>query len=106
MPTLSHLACAALILGGPAATAAAQLPVRGYADGFVRKFDPADPAVRYRVEVRDDDRRAYHVAMEIRNVTDSALALQLPNWAPGSYRITNAWRRIRGLAVTDAAGRP
>lgn len=106
MPTLSRLACAALILGGPAATAAAQLPVRGYADGFVRKFDPADPAVRYRVAVRDDDRRAYHVEMEIRNVADSALALQLPNWAPGSYRITNAWRRIRGLAATDAAGRP
>lgn len=106
MLTLSRFARAALLLGGLAAPAAAQIPVRSYADGFVRQFDPADPIVRYSVAVRGDDRRAYYVEMEIRNIGDSALALQLPNWAPGSYRITNAWRRIRGLAATDSAGRP
>jgi predicted metalloprotease with PDZ domain len=103
-PTLVHLACAVL-LAGSAAPAAAQIPVRSYADGLVRKFDPADPAVRYTVTVRGDDRRAYHVEMEIRNVADSTLALQLPNWSPGSYRITNGWRNVAGLTATDAAGR-
>jgi predicted metalloprotease with PDZ domain len=87
-----------------APTAAAQVPVRGYADGFVKKFSPTDPVVDYAVSVRGVDRSGFGVAVEIGNLSDSAVALSLPNWAPGAYRITNGWRRVHDLAATDAAG--
>jgi predicted metalloprotease with PDZ domain len=86
--------------------ALAQVPVRSYADGFVKRFSPDDPDVSYTVTVRDGDRNAYHVEVAIRNLRDSTVALRLPNWAPGHYRTTNAWRRIRGFTAADPEGRP
>jgi predicted metalloprotease with PDZ domain len=85
--------------------AAAQLPVRSYAEGISRRFDPAEPEVRYQVTV-PEARGAYLVEMRVLGLADSALRLRLPNWAPGAYRITHAWRRLRGFAAHDDAGRP
>ncbi len=84
--------------------ARAQIPVRSYADAFVKKFSPADAEVEYTVAVQGDDRTAYHVELAVRNVADSVVALELPNWAPGAYRITNAWRRVQNLAASDSSG--
>ncbi len=100
-----HAAVLAALLGvALVPLARAQLPVRTYADGFVKRFSPADPRVEYTVSVPADDRSAYHVEVDLDGLTDSAVRLALPAWAPGAYRITNAWRRVRDFAATDSAG--
>ncbi len=94
--TLSAL----LLLAGPLH---AQTALSTYADAFVMRYDRTAPAVDYEVTVKDGDRSAYFVRMQITNAPDTARVV-IPDWAPGAYRLVNAGRNIADISARDSRG--
>jgi len=45
-----------------------------------------------------------HVTIRIPNTVDGA-KLQIPNWAPGSYRLVDNYKNVKNLKATDPSGR-
>ncbi len=60
------------------------------------------PQLYYSVTV-PDDRSAYLVEVQITNPPNPS-RLVIPNWAPGAYRLTDAWQNIRDFVAVSAAG--
>jgi len=53
-------------------------------------LDPAANSLRVRIEVSD---------------TSKGISVQIPNWAPGSYRLVDNFRNVKNLTAKDGAGR-
>ena len=64
----------------------------------------SSPQLLYSVTV-PDDRSAYLVEVQIDRPPNPS-RLVIPNWAPGAYRLMDAWENIRGLDAVTAAGDP
>ncbi|MEZ4382312.1 MAG: PDZ domain-containing protein [Nannocystaceae bacterium] len=58
----------------------------------------------YRVAMKDPARHEFQVEIDVRDVPDKAVDLQLPRWAPGHYRRTDAQRNVRAV-VAKAGGK-
>ena len=84
-PTLLRLASFVLFL---ASAAAAQI----------------DPQLTYFVEVKAEDRTAFHFALEIDRPGVDEVPLSVAAWAPGSYRLMNAADGIKDVLATDETG--
>lgn len=62
------------------------------------------PQLTYFVEVKPDDRSAFHYALDIDRPGVDEIALSVPAWAPGSYRLIKAADGIEGVAAVDETG--
>ena len=100
MPRVLPSLYALTLVAGPLS---AQTPISTYADAFVMRYDRTAPAVDYTVTIRDNDRSAYFVRMQITNAPDTARVV-IPDWAPGAYRLVNAGRNIADVSARDSRG--
>jgi predicted metalloprotease with PDZ domain len=58
--------------------------------------------VRYDISVEDPKTHRLQVTVDIPEVTGPSLDLVLPSWVPGSYRIRDQARAVRGMWATQA----
>ena len=63
-----------------------------------------DPHLTYFVEVKGEDRTAFHFALEIDRPGVDEVPLSVASWAPGSYRLMNAADGIKDVQATDETG--
>jgi predicted metalloprotease with PDZ domain len=92
---------AALVVSAPLLPGAllAQDPLARYSDAFEAQLPVDAPALHYTVHVDPADLGGYAVELRVRNAPDT-LRLQLPEWAPGAYRMAGFARYVRDLAMT------
>lgn len=62
------------------------------------------PHLAYTVEVRGEDRSAFHYALDVERPGVDEVVLSVAAWAPGSYRLMNAADGIKDVAATDETG--
>jgi predicted metalloprotease with PDZ domain len=62
------------------------------------------PRLAYRVEVKADDLSSFHHALVIEQPGRDEVRLSVAAWAPGSYRLMNAFNRIKDVAAIDERG--
>ena len=60
------------------------------------------PEVFYTVTVASYNRALLHVAMTIQNPADGKIAVAIPAWAPGYYKITHYEAGLSGMTASDA----
>jgi predicted metalloprotease with PDZ domain len=64
------------------------------------------PRLVYTVEVKDGDTSAFHHALEIERPRRDEVRLSVAAWAPGSYRLMNAFQNVQGVRAVDEGGAP
>ena len=60
----------------------------------------------YKVGMDDPERHEFQVELGFSELPGTSVDLQLPKWNPGSYRLTEAHRNLRGVVVETPAGKP
>lgn len=63
----------------------------------------ASADINYTVTVQTGETPALHIKMVIPNTPLGAI-VQIPNWAPGSYRLVDNFRNVKNLKATGADG--
>ncbi|MEQ1822194.1 MAG: hypothetical protein ABL949_06780 [Fimbriimonadaceae bacterium] len=64
----------------------------------------ASADINYTVTVKTTDPAALHIKMVIPN-TGSGAIVQIPNWAPGSYRLVDNFKNVSGFKAAGADGK-
>ncbi len=72
---------------------------------------PAAPAAKvdafvYKVGMDDPARHEFQVELNYSDIPGNSVDLQLPKWNPGSYRLTEGHRNLRGVVVETPGGKP
>ena len=106
MKSLTEARCGwllAALLGWPgAALAQAAAPAAAPAAAAASKAE----AFVYKVGMEDPERHEFQVELGFSELPGASVDLQLPKWNPGSYRLTEAHRNLRGVVVETPAGKP
>lgn len=64
----------------------------------------ASADINYTVSIRTGEAAALHVKMVIPNTPLGAI-VQIPNWAPGSYRLVDNFKNVKSFKATGADGK-
>jgi predicted metalloprotease with PDZ domain len=67
-------------------------------------FAQHGPHLLYEVEVKPDSREAFHFALTISRPGVDEVALSVPAWAPGSYRLLKAADGVKDVGAVDDSG--
>lgn len=114
MKSLTSARCGWLLgaLLGWSAVGAASAPATAQAQApAVPPVGTAAPASKaeafvYKVGMDDPERHEFQVELGFSDIPGASVDLQLPKWNPGSYRLTEAHRNLRGVVVETPAGKP
>ena len=94
------------VLGAPA-QAMGQAPVPAVpAVGAAAAPAAKAAAFVYRVAMEDPERHEFQLELNFSEIPGNSVDLQLPKWNPGSYRLTEAHRNLRGVVVESMQGKP
>ncbi len=97
----------ALALLGAPAQAMGQAPVPAVpAVGAAAAPAAKAAAFVYRVAMEDPERHEFQLELNFSEIPGNSVDLQLPKWNPGSYRLTEAHRNLRGVVVESMQGKP
>ena len=108
MKSLTEARCGWLLaglLGWPGA-ALAQSPAPATAPAAAAAVASKAEAFVYKVGMDDPERHEFQVELGFSELPGTSVDLQLPKWNPGSYRLTEAHRNLRGVVVETPAGKP